>query len=131
MILTISCPQGHINDANHLAMVLGYSEADDKTYGKPQWQDTAGNLYAAASLDVSPAFVSEATSPLQRPAWDTTSFVSMAAARRAQARVVIWGLTEGEADPVVTPDVILAMFHSNPLAALALAGVSIVPDTSL
>ena len=40
-------------------------------------------------------------------------------------------LTEGEANPVVTPDVILAMFHSNPLAALALAGVSIVPDTSL
>ena len=124
MRLTITCPQAHTVDANHLAMVLGYSNADDQTYREPQWQDTAGNLYTAASLDVSPLFVRAAGSPLQRPAWDTTNFVNMAAAGRAQARIVIWGLVDGEADPVATPDIILAMFHPDPMTALAMAGVS-------
>ena len=128
MRITIACPQAHIADANHLAMALGYSNADDQTYGGPTWQDANGNLYAVASLDVSPLFVHAAGSPLQRPEWDADSVVDMVAAGRAQARIVIWGITDGEADPVATTDVILAMFHPDPLAALALAGLKIIQN---
>lgn len=128
MRITIACPAAHTADANHLAMALGYSTADDQTYGTPQWQDADGNLYAVASLDVSPLFVHAAVSPLQRPEWDTTDVVDMASASKAQARIVIWGLTDGEAAPVATTDVILAMFHPDPLAALALAGLKIIQN---
>lgn len=124
MRLTILCPDAHIADANHLAMVLGYSSADGGTYREPRWRDADGNLYAAASLEVSDDFVANATSALERPEWDGDSTVSMAAAKRAQARVTIWGLGEYEREPVATPDHILAMFNPDPLGVLARAGVT-------
>ncbi|MEO9630953.1 MAG: hypothetical protein ABJG14_10995 [Sulfitobacter sp.] len=132
MRLTIICPEAHRADANQLAMVLGYGPADAETYGEANWQDTAGNLYAAASLDVAPVFVEDATSTLERPAWDTEDSdedgvgyqVNIAGAERAQALVTIWGLGDDEADPAAGPDKLLAMFHDDPLAALAMAGLT-------
>lgn len=123
MRVTIICPQAHIEDANHLAMVLGYSAADAATYGDPSWQDKAGNLYAVASLLVSDDFVSAATTALARPDWDDSSIVAMAAARRAQALVSVWGLGEDEPAPVASPSRILAMFGDDPHGLLAMAGV--------
>lgn len=125
MRLTILCPEAHRDDANQLAMVLGYGPADAETYGEANWQDTAGNLYAAASLDVAPVFVSDATSTLERPEWDQEPYtVNMAGAERAQALVSIWGLGEDEPEPVAGPDTILALFHDDPLTILARAGVT-------
>ena len=71
MRLTIACPKALRDDANQLAMVLGYGPADAETYGSLNWLDTAGNLYACASLIVSDAFTTTAQSGLQRPSWDT------------------------------------------------------------
>lgn len=124
MIVTIACPQSYITDANHLAMTLGYSAADGGTYGEPSWQDASGNLYSAASLEVTGGFVAAASSPLQRPDWDADSVVDLDAAGRAQASIVIWGLTDVESAPVATPDAILAMFHPDPIAVLAMAGLT-------
>ena len=123
MRVTIICPQAHIEDANHLAMVLGYSAADAATYSSPSWQDSHGNLYAVASLPVSDDFVGAATSALARPDWDDSSIVVMDAARRAQAIVSVWGLGEDEPAPVAAPTRILAMYGDDPLALLAMAGV--------
>ena len=124
MRVTIICPQAHIEDANHLAMVLGYSAADVATYGDPSWQDGIANLYAVASLLVSDDFVSAATTALARPDWDGDRLVSLVAARRAQALVSVWGLGEDEPAPVASPSRILAMFGDDPLGLLAMAGVS-------
>ncbi|WPZ28990.1 hypothetical protein T8A63_15355 [Sulfitobacter sp. OXR-159] len=136
MRLTIICPEAHREDANQLAMVLGYGPADAATYGEASWQDTEGNRYAAASLDVAPVLVSDATSTLERPVWDTENSdedgvgyqINMAGAERAQALVSIWGLGEDEPDPVADPNTILAMFHDEPLAILARAGVARVAE---
>ena len=125
MRLTIICPAAHIADANNLAQVLGYGPADGLTYGEPGWQDADGNQYAVASLDVSDAFVTAATSPLVRPEWDTGKSISMAAAR-AQALVSLRtpGEGEGEDTPQASPGTILALAHPDPLAALDLAGLA-------
>lgn len=123
MRVTIICPQAHIEDANHLAMVLGYSAADAATYGTPSWQDAHGNLYAVASLLVSDGFVSAATTALALPDWDGSRVVAMAAARRAQALLSVWGLSEDEPTPVASPSRILALFGDDALALLARAGV--------
>lgn len=124
MRVTIICPQAHIEDANHLAMVLGYSAADVATYGVPSWQDSHGNLYAVASLLVTDDFVSDATTTLERPDWDESKGVSMDAARRAQALVSVWGLGEDEPAPVASPSRILALFGDDALALLARAGLA-------
>ena len=50
MRLTIACPELMRDDANNLAMVLGYGPDDAQTYIALNWQDADGNLYACASM---------------------------------------------------------------------------------
>ena len=114
MRLTIACPKALRDDANQLAMALGYRPDDAETYVGLNWQDAGGNLYACASLIVSDAFTTAAQSGLQRPSWDTDSHVNMDAARRAQAALV-FSLT-----PVTAmPDKLTACTGDDALATLA------------
>ena len=119
MRLTIACPEALRDDANQLAMVLGYGPSDAETYGELNWQDVDGNLYACASLTVSDTFTTTAQSPLQRPSWDTDSHVNMDAARRAQAALV-FSLEAVE----VAPDKLTACAGDDALATLAAMGLT-------
>ena len=118
MRLTIAVPAAHVADANHLAMVLAEGPPDALTYGVPSWQDADGNLYSVASVEAGPTFVGVATSALARPEWDTTQFISMAAATRAQALIVL--ASEPQA---ATPAIILAMPGADGIAALTGMGL--------
>ena len=119
MRLTIACPAPLRDDANQLAMVLGYGPDDAQTYIALNWQDAEGNLYACASLPVSDAFTTTAQSGLQRPAWDTDNIISMAGANRAQAGLV-FSLT-----PVTAmPDNLTACVGDDALATLAAMGLT-------
>ena len=123
MRLTIACPEALRDDANQLAMVLGYGPADAETYGTPNWQDADGNLYACASLPVSDTFVSKAQSTLSRPAWDTDSHVNMDAAWWAQ-EALVFSLT-----PVTAmPDKLTACAGDDALATLAAMGLTRAPN---
>ena len=119
MRLTIACPEAMRDDANDLAMVLGFGPNDALTYGALIWQDAAGNLYAAASLPVSDAFTKAAQTALQRPAWDTDNHVNMAGANRAQAALV-FSLTPVTA----TPDKLTACAGDDALATLVAMGLT-------
>ena len=119
MRLTIACPAALRDDANDLAMVLGFGPADALTYGALNWQDAGGNLYACASLPVSDAFVTAAQSTLVHPAWDATNAISMAAANRAQAALVF------SLEPVTAmPDKLTACAGDDGLAMLAAMGLT-------
>ena len=119
MRLTIACPNALRDDANNLAMVLGYRPDDAETYVGLNWQDAGGNLYACASLPVSDTFTTTAQSPLQRPAWDTDNTVNMAGANRAQLALV-FSLT-----PVAAmPDKLTACAGDDALATLAAMGLT-------
>jgi len=119
MRLTIACPEALRDDANNLAMILGYGPDDAATYGGLNWQDAGGNLYACASLTVSDTFTTTAQSGLQRPAWDIDNTVNMDAARRAQAALV-FSLT-----PVTAmPDKLTACAGDDALATVAAMGLT-------
>jgi len=119
MRITITCPEALRDDANQIAMVLGYGPSDAETYGSLNWLDTAGNLYACASLIVSDTFVSMAQSTLSSPAWDVDNIIDMDAARRAQAALV-FSLT-----PVTAmPDKLTACVSDDALATLAAMGLT-------
>ena len=119
MRLTIACPNALRDDANNLAMVLGYRPDDAETYVGLNWQDAGGNLYACASLIVSDTFTTTAQSGLQRPAWDTDSHVNMAGAGRAQAALVF------SPTPVTAmPDKLTACTGDDALAVLAAMGLT-------
>ena len=119
MRLTIACPELMRDDANNLAMVLGFGAPDALTYGALNWQDADGNLYACASLLVGAAFTTTAQSGLQRPAWDADNHISMAAANRAQAALVF------SLEPVTAmPDKLTACAGDDALATLAAMGLT-------
>jgi hypothetical protein len=94
---TIASPVAHIADANQLALCLGESSADDKTFNTAAWQDAEGNLYAVSSTVAKPIFAQIAGQPLQAP--DHAPEMDVAAATRAQALLQINGGT-------ASPDVI-------------------------
>jgi hypothetical protein len=121
--LTIACPDALQDDANNLAMALGYRPDDAGTYVGLNWQDADGNLYACASLIVSDTFVSTAQSTLSRPVWDVDNIIDMDAARRAQAALV-FSLT-----PVTAmPDKLTACAGDDALAVLAAMGLTQVEE---
>ena len=119
MRITIACPDALRDDANNLAMILGYGPDDAATYGGLNWQDAGGNLYACASLTVSDTFTTAAQSGLQRPSWDTDSHVNMAGANRAQAALV-FSLEAVE----VAPDKLTACVGDDALATVAAMGLT-------
>jgi hypothetical protein len=131
MILTIAVPSAHVADANQFAMVIGYSIADGQTYGAPTWQDSAGNLYSAASLTVSSGFVQAATTALQRPAWDTEEVVDLVAASRAQALVVLWLDGSDTTAPQANTNSITAIGGMSGLDALTAMGLTRVQTEEL
>ena len=100
-------------------MALGSGPADALTYGSLNWLDTAGSLYACASLIVSDTFVSTAQSTLSRPAWDFDNIIDMDAAWWAQA-VLVFSLT-----PVMAlPDKLTACAGDDATAVLAAMGLT-------
>ena len=121
--LTIACPDALQDDANNLAMALGYRPDDAGTYVGLNWQDADGNLYACASLIVSDTFTTAAQSGLQRPSWDTDNIIDMDAARRAQAALV-FSLEAVE----VAPDKLTACAGDDALAVLAAMGLTQVEE---
>ncbi|NYS80108.1 hypothetical protein HZS80_20805 [Halomonas glaciei] len=99
--VTIAVPKAHINDANQIALILGESAADDKTFGEPRYQDLAGNHYSVCSTVVKPVFTIAAAQPLQPPSF--AAHAELASASRAQQRLRIGTLNAPEK---ATPDII-------------------------
>ena len=121
--LTVSCPEALRDDANNLAMVLAFSQADANTYGALNWQDDEGNLYAAASFIARPEWIAAATQPLQRPEWDTDNHINMTGAARAQAALVVW-LGGDEPIPQAAPDALTAVAEDDGPAMLMAMGLT-------
>jgi hypothetical protein len=102
--VTIAAPAAHIPDANQLALCLGESSADDKTFTSASYQDADGNLYSVASTVANPVFAQMAGLPLQAP--DHAPGMDLEAATRAQALLQI-------NNGIAGPDVIAVILGSN------------------
>jgi hypothetical protein len=121
--ITAAAPEALIYSSNQLAMVLAFSVADGLTYTGLNWQDSGGNLYAAASWEASDAWVESASQPLVRPAWDVDEVIDMPAAEAAQAVLMF------STDPVpATPTNLTALSGPDAVAALGLMGLTPVPQ---
>jgi len=120
---TTATPIAHIPDANQLALALGESSADDRTFTTATYQDADGNLYAVCSTVAKPIFAELAGQPLQAP--DHAPDMDLAAATRSQALLQINGGT-------ASPDVIAVILGGRLESAqdhIAALGLSRVPST--
>ena len=52
--MSLAVPQALMAKANQLALIVGESEPDDKTFTVANWQDANGNLYAVCSTAIKP-----------------------------------------------------------------------------
>ena len=68
MRLTIACPDALRDDANQLAMVLGYGPSDAETYVALNWQDAGGTLYASAGVIHLTSAAAEGSAEKHQPA---------------------------------------------------------------
>jgi len=112
-----------INAVNHYAMCIGQSAAEIDTYQGLNWQDEAGNLYAATSFLVRPEWLTAAQSPLVRPAWDTADVVDMTLAAQGQAALRFWSPDMTTPAPLATPDTLTAYANSGIQEALKMMGL--------
>jgi len=124
--ITVACPEGLRDDANHFAMAVTSGPENARTYGEPYWRDGAGNLYAAASFEARPEWVMATQSSLDRPEWDGDYTVNMAGAERAQDALVFWTPAMGGDAPQAAPGVLTAIGGMNGPAALAAMGLALV-----
>jgi len=119
---TIATPAAHIPEANQLALALGESAADDKTFNTAAWQDAEGNLYAVSSTVAKPIFAQIAGQPLQAP--EHAPDMDLAAATRAQALLQING-------GIASPDVIAVILGDRKESAqdhIAALGLTPIPQ---
>jgi hypothetical protein len=106
-------------------MCLAFGPADGETYTGLNWQDSAGNLYAAASWEARDEWVAGASQPLVRPAWDVDEIIDMDAAGRAQAALVF------ALEPVpASPLHLVALGGLDGVQALAAMGLTAVTETT-
>ena len=102
--VTIAAPAAHIPDANQLALCLGESRADDKTFTSASYQDADGNLYSVASTVAKPVFAQMAGQQLKALAH--APGVDLKAASKAQSILKI-------NDGIAGLDVIAVILGSN------------------
>lgn len=128
--LTVACSEADRDDANNLAVCLGWSEGwspgEWQHAFTSQFQDSEGNVYRVMSCEVGVSFVAAATvmGEVQRPAEDVEPYVvNLTGARRAQAKLVAWQHGDGEV-PQAAPDRIVAVVGMNGLDALAMMGLA-------
>jgi len=120
--VTIVCPEAMMADANQLALFLGETCRDDRTFTGASFEDAAGHRYAVSSTVATPNFESKAALPLVAPSH--APHADLTAAGRAQAALYIYGVHGNEG---AAPGRLWALVEPAPgdaKAALELAGVN-------
>ena len=120
--MSLAVPQALIAKANQLALIVGESEHDDKTFTTANWQDKDGNLYAVCSTVIKPVVLglfgislTDITLPLHASKADVT------AAQQALDKVVMYK----QGDKASTAKIMCAI-DFEPLTAFADMGLMII-----
>lgn len=120
--MSLAVPQALMTQANQLALIVGESSGDDKTFSNANWQDKDGNMYAICSTVIKPVVLglfginlSDITLPAHAINADVT------AAQQALDKVVMY--KQGDK---VSATKIMCAIDFEPLAAFADMGLTII-----
>jgi len=120
--MSLAVPQALISKANQLALIVGESSDDDKTFTATNWQDKDGNLYAVCSTVIKPVVLglfgirlTDVTLPAHAVNADVT------AAQQALDKVVMYK----QGDKVSTTSIMCAI-DFEPLQAFSDMGLTII-----
>lgn len=120
--MSLAVPKALMDKANQLALIVGESHDDDKTFTTANWQDKDGNLYAVCSTVIKPVVLGLFginLSNITLPAHAVNADV--AAAQQALDKVVMY--KQGDK---ASPTSIMCAIDFEPLAAFDDMGLTIV-----
>ena len=118
--MTLVVPESLMNQANQLALIVGESSDDDKTFTTTNWQDKDGNLYAVCSTMIKPIVLSLLDTPLTDSPLQAEG-ADLSQAQQALDKVVMYK----QGDKASTAKIMCAI-DFEPLAAFADMGLTIV-----
>ena len=120
--MSLAVPQALMTQANQLALIVGESSDDVKTFSNANWQDKDGNLYAVCSTAIKPVVLglfgislADITLP------DHASNADVVAAQQALDKVVMYK----QGDKASTAKIMCAI-DFDPLQAFADMGLTII-----
>lgn len=120
--MSLAVPQALMPQANQLALIVGVSEHDDKTFTAANWQDSDGNLYAVCSTVIKPVVLNMfgvSLSNITLPAHAINADIT--AAQQALDKVVKY-----QHGDKVSTDTIMCTIDFEPLQAFADMGLTII-----
>ena len=124
MRFTVAVPQQHQDKANHLAMSLGLSLNDGRTYSELKYQDSESNLYSVTSFIAPQTSLNKVSRALERPLWDENEDIDMVQAEMAKSLLAF--------DTVASTDGISVRTGDEGLTAIDLMGLTRYnPETEL
>lgn len=124
MRFTVAVPQAHQDKANQLAMALGLSLNDGRTYSELKYVDADDNLYSVASFIASQTLADKVSRALERPLWDENEDIDMVQAEQAKSLLAF--------DTVASTDGISVRTGIEGLTAIDLMGLTRYnPETEL
>ena len=85
MRFTVAVPKQHQDKANQLAMALGLSLNDGRTYSELKYVDADNNLYSVTSFIAPETSLNKVSRALERPLWDENEDIDMIQAEQAKS----------------------------------------------
>ena len=120
--MTLAVPQALMTQANQLALIVGASEYDDKTFTAANWQDKDGNLYAVCSKVIKPVVLGLFGINLSNITLSAHAVnADVVAAQQALDKVVMYK----QGDKASTAKIVCAI-DFEPLTAFADMGLTII-----
>ena len=118
--ISLVVPKQYIEQANHLALVMGESDADIGTFKEANWQDADGNLYSVCSALCKPVVLGALTSGLPDPVPTHAAGVDISKAQQALDLLKVY-----EEGITASPEYIVLAIDCEPLEAFISMGLSI------
>ena len=123
--ITLIVPEQYIDIANHLALVMGESDADIGTFVTAEWQDAEGNLYSVCSAACKPVVLDALTKGLPNPLPSHAANADVTKAQQALNWIVLY-----EADVMASVEKIVLAIDYDPHEVFDDVGLSMVDDES-
>ena len=121
--ITLVVPKQYIEQANHLALVMGESADDISTFKEANWQDADGNLYAVCSALSKPVVLGALTSGLPDPLPTHAVGVDIGKAQQALELIVLY-----EDGVMAGVDKIILAIDTHPQSTFESAGIFMGSD---
>ena len=124
--ITLVVPESYIDHANQLALIMGESSVDIRTFTVADWRDTNGDAYAVCSTVCKPVVINALHGGLPSPLPNHASDADVSKAQQALDMIVLY-----DVGVKVSPDHIVLAIDYEPHKVFDAVGLLMVSGEEL